>query len=88
MIEQMPTGYDAWKTRHPDEDAEEHIDSCPQNPDAPEVYECGGVGEHLCSWVEREVNGCPAVAQKCECPTYEDMKEEAAERRFDAQRED
>lgn len=78
-------GHDAWKTRLPDED--DHVDSCPHHPDAPEVFECGGIDEHLCTFIEREVNGCNALKKPCACPTMTDLQNTIAEEKLDAARE-
>ncbi len=83
-MESIP-GYDAWKTRTHEED--DHVSWCPQHEDAPEAYECGGIGEHLCSWWSRIWDDCPKVERPCACPTKKELKDEAAEARFDAERE-
>ncbi len=83
----LPRDYDAWRTRTPWDDIPDHLADCPKNDDAPEVYECGGVGEHFCSWVEREVNGCDLVKGDCTCPTPAELAADRAEARADAERD-
>lgn len=84
-LEPIP-GYDSWKTATGPAE-HEHVKSCPQHPDALEVYECGGKGGHLCSPAERLENDCDQIEPTCGCPTKADLKAEAAEARADA-RED
>lgn len=72
-------GYDAWKTRTPWDDEPQHRPSCPAHEDADEVFECGGHNEHLCSVIEREINGCEIVEAECGCPTPAEIAAERAE---------
>lgn len=74
-------GHDAWKTTPPAE--KEHVKGCPHHEDAPEVYECGGNGGHLCSSADRAEAGCEQIEPDCTCPTPEDAAEARADARAD-----
>ena len=53
----------------------EHDPRCPQHEDQPRSFECGGVEEHFCSLVEREINGCKVVEPECKCADLADDDE-------------
>lgn len=85
-LDPLPRGYDAWRTATPWDDETEHVKSCPMHPDREDegAFECGGYGEHFCSYAHREINGCELVEMDCTCPSLEELKAEAAEARADA----
>lgn len=68
----------------------EHDPRCPCHEDQPRSFECGGVEEHFCSFISREINGCPEVEPECKCEELADDddadKSDAAEARADAMR--
>ena len=85
-MERIP-GLDAWITRDPRED-ESHHPKCPQHEDQPQAFECGGIEEHFCSLIEREINGCEIVETDCKCDELDAADEcDRADARRDAERD-
>ena len=77
-------GYDAWRTKTPYDDEVPHIDSCPANDDAEQTYsECGGIGECICTTIEKAVNECVPLEGECICPTKEDIEQDKADAYMD-----
>lgn len=60
---------------------DEHNPACPCHEDVPRAFQCGGLEEHFCSLVEREINGCEYVEPDCRCS---DIAEEAEADRDEA----
>ena len=50
----------------------EHDPRCPQHEDQTREFVCGGIEEHFCSFIEREINGCEVVEPECECSDLAD----------------